>query len=78
MAKVKYSDNLIRLVCDDCKRSNYYTHRNKKQVERKIELKKYCPWDRKHFIHREVKLNAKSKRKKTTKSKRTAAAKAAK
>lgn len=59
MAKVKYSDNLIGLKCSVCKRRNFYTHKNKKKVERKIELKKHCPWCRKQTVHKEVKITGK-------------------
>ncbi len=59
MAKVKYADNLIGLRCTVCKRRNYYIHKNKKQVERKIELKKFCAWCRKTIVHKEVKLSGK-------------------
>lgn len=51
----KFSENLIKLKCADCKRFNYYTRRNKKTAERKIELKKHCKWCRKHTIHKETK-----------------------
>ncbi|MCH7492203.1 50S ribosomal protein L33, partial [Patescibacteria group bacterium] len=27
-------DNLIKLKCSQCKRGNYFTNKNKKQVER--------------------------------------------
>jgi large subunit ribosomal protein L33 len=59
MAKLKYADNLITLRCSVCKRRNYYTHKNKKQVERKIELKKFCPWDRKQTVHKEARISGK-------------------
>jgi len=55
MAKSKYSANLIRLKCSACKRINYYTRKNKKTVERKLELKKYCKFCRKHTTHKEAK-----------------------
>lgn len=48
-------DKLIKLGCQDCKRVNYWTRKNKKQVERKIELKKYCKWCRKQTAHKELK-----------------------
>ena len=48
-------ENIAKLQCQDCKRTNYYTHKNKKKVERKLELKKYCPWCRKHTLHKETK-----------------------
>ncbi len=55
MAKSKHSENLITLVCTVCKRRTYYTSKNKKKVERKLELKKYCPWDKKSTLHKEGK-----------------------
>jgi large subunit ribosomal protein L33 len=59
MAKSKYSENLIGLKCADCGKRNYYTHKNKKKVERKITLKKYCSFCHKHTIHKETKITAK-------------------
>jgi large subunit ribosomal protein L33 len=59
MAKIKYEDNLIGMKCSQCKRRNYYTHRNKKKVTRKITLTKFCPWCRTHTEHGEVKLRSK-------------------
>ncbi len=59
MAKVKRSENLIALRCTVCKRRNYYVHKNKKAVERKIELKKFCPWCRKSTVHKEMKISGK-------------------
>ncbi len=59
MAKVKRADKLIGLRCNVCKRRNYYSTRNKKTVERKIELSKYCKWCKKHTPHKEVKLGGK-------------------
>ncbi len=48
-------DNLIKMTCQDCKRINYWSTRNKKSVENKIELKKYCKWCKKHVLHKETK-----------------------
>ncbi|MEK7566733.1 MAG: 50S ribosomal protein L33 [Patescibacteria group bacterium] len=50
--------NLFKFKCSVCKRGNYYNTKNKKKVERKIELKKYCKWCKKHTIHKEVKITA--------------------
>ncbi|RJQ29588.1 50S ribosomal protein L33 [Candidatus Parcubacteria bacterium] len=58
-AKSKRSENLIGLKCSECNRRNYYAGRNKKKVERKIQLKKYCQWCRKHTVHKETKLGGK-------------------
>ncbi|MDD3098705.1 MAG: 50S ribosomal protein L33 [Candidatus Pacebacteria bacterium] len=46
---------IVKLQCTECKRINYYTRRNKKTVERKLELKRYCPWCKKHTLHKEGK-----------------------
>ncbi|MEI7720321.1 MAG: 50S ribosomal protein L33 [bacterium] len=47
-------DRLIKLACAKCKRINYWSSKNKKLVERKIELKKYCKWCRGQQIHKEA------------------------
>lgn len=48
-------DQLIKLACTKCKRTNYWTRKNRKLVERKIELKKFCKWCRGQVPHKEVK-----------------------
>ncbi len=48
-------DNLIKLACTKCKRVNYWSSKNKKLVERKIELKKYCKWCKAQTVHKETK-----------------------
>ncbi len=45
---------LVILACTECNRRNYTTKRNKKQSER-LEIKKFCPSDRKRTLHKEVK-----------------------
>jgi len=55
MAQGKFSQNLVKLRCSQCKRINYTVHKNKKTVGRKLEFKKYCPWCRKHTLHQEIK-----------------------
>jgi len=55
MADSKFSKNLIKLRCSTCKSTNYYTRKNKKLVERKIELSKFCSKCRKHTTHKEAK-----------------------
>jgi len=47
-------DRLIKLVHKDTSEV-YWTRKNKKQVERKIELKKYSPKLRKHVKFVETK-----------------------
>ena len=48
-------DQLIKLACKECKRVNYYSRKNKKLVERKIELNKFCKWCKKTTVHKEAK-----------------------
>jgi large subunit ribosomal protein L33 len=47
--------DIIILQCTECKQRNYNTTRNKKQNKDKLEIKKYCKFDRKHTLHKEVK-----------------------
>ncbi len=47
--------DIVILQCTECKRRNYTTTRNKKQQTEKLQLKKYCRFDRKHTLHKEVK-----------------------
>lgn len=35
--------------------SVYMTMKNKKTMQKKVELKKYCKFTRKHILHREAK-----------------------
>ena len=46
----------LLLECKECKRRNYATEKNKRNTPNKLELRKYCPWCRKHTVHREVKI----------------------
>ncbi|NOZ85918.1 MAG: 50S ribosomal protein L33 [Deltaproteobacteria bacterium] len=45
----------VTLECTVCKRRNYNTTKNKRTMTEKLQLKKYCPYDRKHTIHKETK-----------------------
>lgn len=56
MAQSKAAENLIRLKCSVCGEMNYYTHKNKKKVERKLEYAKYCSKCRKSTAHKEARL----------------------
>ena len=47
--------DIVILACSECKRRNYTTTRNKKKQTAKLELKKYCRFDKKHTLHKEVK-----------------------
>ncbi len=48
-------DQLIKLACTKCGRINYWSRKNRKLVERKIELKKFCKWCRAQTTHKEAK-----------------------
>lgn len=48
-------DRLIKLACEKCKNVNYWSEKNKKKVERKIELQKFCAFCRKRTKHKESK-----------------------
>ncbi|MFA5368565.1 MAG: 50S ribosomal protein L33 [Candidatus Paceibacterota bacterium] len=43
-----------KLVCTVCKKSTYFTNKTK-AVEEKLELSKFCKYDKKHTPHKEVK-----------------------
>ena len=45
----------VIMQCTECKRRNYSTEKNKKNTTGRLEVKKYCPWDKKHTLHRESK-----------------------
>lgn len=48
-------DNLIKFECTNCHRINYWTTRNIKKIKTRLELKKHCPWCKKHAMHKETK-----------------------
>jgi large subunit ribosomal protein L33 len=48
-------DHLIKLKCSGCGQINYWSHKNRKRVPRKIEVSKYCPKERAHKVHKEIK-----------------------
>ena len=45
----------ITLQCTECKRRNYTGMRDKRKKTERLEMKKFCRFDRKHTLHREVK-----------------------
>lgn len=45
----------ITLACTECKRRNYTSTKNKKNVTERIELKKYCKFCKNHTAHKETK-----------------------
>jgi large subunit ribosomal protein L33 len=46
---------IITLACQGCKRRNYTTMKDKKKHPERIELSKYCRFERKHTVHKETK-----------------------
>ena len=46
---------IITLSCTECKRRNYTTRKNKKKNPDKMEIKKFCKFDHKHTVHKEIK-----------------------
>jgi large subunit ribosomal protein L33 len=56
MATKKTVVELIALQCSECKRKNYTTKKNRRNSQEKFEFSKYCPFDRKHTVHKETKI----------------------
>lgn len=57
MAKAKKGAvDKIALQCSECDRKNYTTTKNRRNVQGKLELNKYCKWDRKVTLHKEAKI----------------------
>jgi large subunit ribosomal protein L33 len=48
--------DLVSLQCDQCKRRNYMTTRNKKKSSEKLAMRKFCPACRAHTVHKESKV----------------------
>ncbi len=44
----------VTLACEVCKRRNYITMKNKQSDRERIEMKKYCQFDRQHTTHKET------------------------
>ena len=45
----------VTLACTECKQGNYDSMKNKKNNPERLEMNKYCPFCRKHTLHRESK-----------------------
>jgi large subunit ribosomal protein L33 len=48
--------DLISMQCDQCKRRNYTTTKNKKTMTDKLSRRKFCPSCRTHTTHKESKV----------------------
>jgi large subunit ribosomal protein L33 len=44
----------VILACESCKRRNYITMKSKVNDRERIEMRKYCQWERKHTVHKET------------------------
>jgi len=42
------------LQCTECKSKNYTAMRDKRKHPERLELKKYCKFERKHTPHKEM------------------------
>jgi large subunit ribosomal protein L33 len=46
---------IITFQCGECKNKNYTSTKNKKTKTERLELRKFCPFCRKHQAHQEIK-----------------------
>ncbi|MBO7146700.1 MAG: 50S ribosomal protein L33 [Lentisphaeria bacterium] len=46
---------IIILECTECKRRNYTSTKEKRNTPGRLEIKKFCKFDRKHTVHKETK-----------------------
>lgn len=44
----------FQLECTSCHRRNYSSNKNPKITTERLELKKYCPFERKYTLHKET------------------------
>ncbi|MFZ5979058.1 MAG: 50S ribosomal protein L33 [Candidatus Zixiibacteriota bacterium] len=44
----------ITLACGDCKRRNYEMLKNKRLHPERVEYRKFCPFCKKHTMHKET------------------------
>lgn len=44
----------VTLECTSCRRRNYMTTKNKMNDRERIEMNKYCRWEREHTLHKET------------------------
>ena len=44
----------VTLACEECKRRNYQSNKNRRNDPERIELRKYCRWCGRHTAHKET------------------------
>ncbi len=49
------SREIITLACSNCKKRNYTTTKDKKNTPNRLEKKKFCKFEKKHTMHKEIK-----------------------
>ena len=54
-SKKKTAVEIIALQCSECKRKNYTTYKNRKNIQGKLKVNKYCPLDHNHSWHKKTK-----------------------
>ncbi|MBX4188070.1 MAG: 50S ribosomal protein L33 [Candidatus Doudnabacteria bacterium] len=48
-------DMMISLECTTCKHVNYNSRKNKKLIQNRLVMEKFCKWCKKHTEHKETK-----------------------
>ncbi len=48
----------VGLKCEECGEINYTTTKNSRTQTEKLEFKKHCRRDKKHTVHKEIKLKS--------------------
>jgi large subunit ribosomal protein L33 len=48
--------DLISFQCEQCRRRNYTTTKNKKTTTDKLSMRKFCSHCRAHTVHKEAKV----------------------
>jgi large subunit ribosomal protein L33 len=44
----------VTLACEECKRRNYQTNKNRRNDPERVELRKFCRWCGRHTPHKET------------------------
>jgi large subunit ribosomal protein L33 len=44
----------VTLACEDCKRRNYQSNKNRRNDPERIEMRKFCRWCGRHTAHKET------------------------
>ena len=55
MAKKKTATEIITFQCQECKQHNYTTKKNRRKHPERLERNKYCRFEMKHTLHKEMK-----------------------